>query len=165
VDDASVYVAADAGAALGKTKAPGAYEALIEGLKRESHRDQIRHRIMDGLKDLGDPRGAPVAMGYVDYSWGKGIQHQLRHAAFDAMVALAPDAPETKAWVAKLVKDPYFRMKQWAAEACVKLKLAEALPALDDVAKNGIGPGVRDAAKSAAEKLRAAPKPAADDDE
>src|SRR6185295_2153661 len=102
-------VAAEAGAALGKTKDPGAFEALVEGLKRESHRDQIRQRIMDGLKDLGDKRGADVAMRYLDYSWGKGIQHQLRHAALDAVVALAPDAPETKAAVVKLLRDPYFR--------------------------------------------------------
>jgi aminopeptidase N len=157
-NDPSVYVAADAGWALGKCKAPKAYEALVEGLKRESHRDQIRQRIMDGLKDLGDPRGAAIAMGYLDYSWGHGIQHQLRHSAFDAMVALAPEAPETKAWVLKLLNDPYFRMKLWAAEAAVKLKITDALPILDDLAKNATGPGVTDAMKSAAEKLRAPAK-------
>jgi aminopeptidase N len=158
-EDPSVYVAADAGWALGKCKASGAYEALVEGLKRESHRDQIRQRIMDGLKDLGDKRGGEIAMRYVDYSWGKGIQHQLRHSAFDAMVALAPDAPETRAWILKLLRDPYFRMKTWAADAAVKLKMTDALPILDDLAANGIGPGVKEAMKSAAEKLRAPEKP------
>ena len=158
-DDPSVYVAADAGAALGKSKAPGAYEALVAGLARESHRDQIRQRIMDGLKDLEDKRGAEIAIKYVDYSWGKGIQHQLRKSALDAVVALAPDAPETKAAVLKLLTDPYFRMKTWAADHAVKLKLADALPILDDLAKNAIGPGVRDAAKAAADKLRAPEKP------
>jgi len=157
-DDASVYVAADAGAALGKCKAPGAYEALVAGLKRESHRDQIRQRIMDGLKDLGDKRGAEIATGYLDYSWGHGIQHQLRHSAFDAMIALAPDAPATRQWVVKLLDDPYFRMKQWAADACVKLKIADALPVLDRLAADGIGPGVKESAKAAAEKLRAPAK-------
>src|SRR5439155_13560659 len=140
-----VHAAAEAGAALGKTKAPGAFESLVEGLKRESHRDQIRQKIMDGLKDLGDPRGAAVAMGYLDYGWGKGIQHQLRHAALDAVVALAPDAPETKSWVMKLLADPYFRMKQWAADAAVKLKMSEALPVLDEQAADGLGPGVKEA--------------------
>jgi aminopeptidase N len=159
-NDPSVYVAADAGASLGKCKADHAYEALVEGLKRESHRDQIRQRIMDGLKDLGDKRGAAIARGYLDYSWGHGIQHQLRHSAFDAMVALAPEAPETKAWILKLLDDPYFRMKTWAAEACVKLKITDALPKLDDLAKNATGPGVAEAMKSAAEKLRTPPKPA-----
>jgi len=155
-DDPSVYVAADAGAALGKCKADKAFESLVEGLKRESHRDQIRQRIMDGLKDLADPRGAEIAMKYVDYAWGKGIQHQLRHAAFDAMVALAPDAPATRTWIVKLLRDPYFRMKTWAADAAVKLKIADALPVLDDLAANGTGPGVKEAMKSAAEKLRKA---------
>ncbi len=157
--DPAVYVAADAAAALGKCKAPGAFEALVEGLKRESHRDQIRQRIMDGLKDLGDKRGADVAMGYLDYSWGHGIQHQLRHSAFDAMVALAPDATATREWVLKLLHDPYFRMKLWAADAAAKLKIADALPVLDEYAADGIGPGVKEGMKSAAEKLRAALKP------
>jgi HEAT repeat protein len=157
-EDASVYVAADAGWALGKCKAPGAYEALVAGLARESHRDQIRQRIMDGLKDLEDKRGAEVAMKYLDYSWGKGIQHQLRKSALDAVVALAPEAPETRAWVLKLLADPYFRMKQWAADHAAKLKIADALPALDELAANGIGPGVKNAAKAAAAKLRA-PEP------
>jgi len=115
---------------------------------------------MDGLKDLGDPRGAAIAMGYLDYSWGKGIQHQLRHSAFDTMVALAPEAPETKTWILKLLSDPYFRMKLWAAEAAVKLKITDALPILDDLAKNATGPGVTEAMKSAAEKLRAPAKAA-----
>jgi hypothetical protein len=158
-EDPSVYVAADAGWALGKCKAPGAFEALVAGLARESHRDQIRQRIMDGLKDLGDKRGAEVAIKYLDYSWGKGIQHQLRKSALDAVVALAPDAPETKAAVLKLLRDPYFRMKQWAADHAVKLKLADALPVLDELAKDGIGPGVKESAKSAAEKLRTPEKP------
>src|SRR6185503_16749807 len=135
-------------------------EALVEGLSRESHRDQIRQRILDGLKDLGYNRGAEVAMQHLDYSWGKGIQHQLRHAAFDAMIALAPDAPATREWVVKLLRDPYFRMKQWAADAAVKLKIADALPVIDDLVANAIGPGVKEAMKAAAEKLRAADKPA-----
>jgi aminopeptidase N len=156
--DASVYVAADAAAALGKCKAPGAFEALVAGLARESHRDQIRQRIMDGLKELEDKRGAEVARKYLDYSWGKGIQHQLRKSALDAAVALAPEAPETRAAVLSLLTDPYFRMKQWSADHAAKLKLADALPVLDDLAKNGVGPGVKDAAKKAAEKLRAEEK-------
>ena len=167
-EDPSAYVAADAAAALGKCKAEGAFEALKAGLARESHRDQIRQRIMDGLKDLGDPRGAAVAAGYLDYSWGKGIQHQLRHAAFDALLALAPDAADTHAWIVKLLRDPYFRMQNWAAEAASKLKVAEALPVMQELAESATGPGVKDTMKANAEKLRdtlaaiTAPKDAAE---
>ena len=67
--------------------------------------------------------------------------------------------------VLKLLRDPYFRMKQWAADAAVKLKITEALPILDDLAANAIGPGVTKAMKSAAEKLRKAAEPADADDE
>ncbi len=159
--DPSVYVAADAAAALGKTKATGAFEALQQTLARDSHRDQVRQRVMDGLKDLGDARAVPVATGYLDYGWGKGIQHQLRKAALDAVVALAPDAPETKQQVLALLRDPYFRMKQWAAEHAVTMKIADAVPVLDDLAANGVGPGVRDRAKECAAKIRAQTAPGA----
>src|SRR5262249_31616553 len=123
------------------------------------YRDQIRLRIMDGLKDLGDARGAEVARRYLDYAWGKGIQHELRKAALDAMVALAPEAPETRAWVVKLLRDPYFRMKQWSAAHAAKLKIPEALTILRDIAENGTGPGVKDAARNAADEIAKALPP------
>jgi aminopeptidase N len=153
-EDPSVYVAADAAAALGKTKDAGAFDALVAGLSRESHRDQIRQRVMDGLKALGDKRGAEVAMRHLDYSWGKGIQHELRHAALDAMIELAPEAPLTRAWIVKLLPDPYFRMQRWAAEAAVKLKIGEALPVMLELSETEATPGVKDAMRRNAESLR-----------
>jgi HEAT repeat protein len=151
--DKSQYVVADASAALGKVKAEGAYDLLVATLARDSHRDQIRQKVMDGLRELGDPRGAAVARGYLDYAWGKGIQHQLRKAALDAMCALDPASAETKAALLRLLPDPYFRMKGWAAEKCADLKILDAVPVLESTARDAIGPGVRDAAKAALERL------------
>ncbi|MCE9636230.1 MAG: HEAT repeat domain-containing protein [Planctomycetes bacterium] len=152
--DKSQYVVADAAAALGKVKADGAFDRLVATLPRESHRDQIRQKVMDGLRDLGDPRGAAIARGYLAYAWGKGIQHQLRKSALDAMCALDPKSPETKAALLALLTDPYFRMKQWSAEKCADFKMTESIPALEAMAKDAIGPGVRDSAKAALERLR-----------
>ena len=151
--DTSAYVVADASAALGKVRAADAFDRLVATLSKDSHRDQIRQKVMDGLRELGDPRGADVARGYLAYSWGKGIQHQLRKAALDCVCALAPQAPETKAALLALLGDPYFRMKQWSAEKCADLKISDAVPALEAMAKDGIGPGVRDSAKRALERL------------
>jgi len=156
-EDASHYAAAAAAGALGKTKAPGAFEALEAALVRDSHRDTIRMRVMDGLKDLGDPRGAALATRYLGYEFGGGRQHRLRHSALDALVALAPADPSTHAAVARLLHDPYFRMRQWAAGHAAALGIEDAIPVLEDMAKNGIGPGVQGAAKRALAKLRAEP--------
>jgi aminopeptidase N len=159
--DKSDYVTADAAWAFGKVKAEGAFDALTALLeKRESHRDQVRQRTMDGLRELGDPRGAEVARRYLGYEWGKGIQHQFRKAALDAMVTLAPKAPETHAAVLELLTDPYFRMRNWAAEKAADLKLMDAIPALEANEKNGKGMGVRESAKAALERLRGPAKPA-----
>lgn len=155
-DDTSAYVAGDAAWALGKVRPEGAYDVLVAALPRESHRDQLRQRILDGLRELGDPRAAAVARSYLPYRFGKGIQHQARRAALDTMCALDPASPETRAAVTALLTDPYFRMKSWAAERAADLRIAEALPQLDRNAKDGVGPGVRDGAKAAAERLRAA---------
>jgi hypothetical protein len=153
--DKSDYVTADAAWAFGKVKADGAFEALRDVIaRRESHRDQVRQRAMDGLRELGDPRGAEVARNHLGYAWGKGIQHQLRKAALDAMVALAPKAPETRASLLALIDDPYFRMKTWAGEKCADLKMMEAVPALEANAASGVGVGVKSGAKAALERLR-----------
>lgn len=151
--DTSQYVVADAAWALGKVKADGAFDTIVGVLARESHRDQIRQRAMDGLRELGDLRGADIARRHLGYAWGKGIQHQLRKAALDALVALAPSDPATRAQIVALLGDPYFRMKQWAADKSGDLKLPEAVPALENLAKEGIGPGVRDAARRAVERI------------
>ena len=152
--DASVYVVADAAAALGKVKADGAFDVLVAALARDRRRDQIRQRVMDGLKDLGDPRGAEIARGYLDYSWGKGIQHQLRKSALDAVCTLAPRAPETKAALLSLLSDPYFRMKSWAAETCADLQIEEAAAQIEANSKEAIGPGVKESAKAQLARLR-----------
>lgn len=152
--DPSDYVAADASWALGKVRADGAFEALVGQLARDSHRDQVRQRTMDGLRELGDPRGVAVAAKHLGYEWGKGIQHQLRKAALDCLVALAPESPDTRKTVLALLDDPYFRMKSWAAEKCADLKITEAIPALEAMQKSAVGPWVRDAAKSALGRMK-----------
>jgi aminopeptidase N len=154
LNDASVYAAAAAAESLGKVRAPNAFAVLSKAVERESHRNVVRQRAMDGLRQLGDPRGAQLAYGSLAYVHGQGVQHRLRHSALDAAVALAPNAPETQEWIVKLVLDPYFRMRNWAAGHAAQLGVEAAIPRLEESAKNGLGPGVRRAAKNALKKLR-----------
>lgn len=153
LNDESVYAAAAAGESLARTRAPGAYEILVEGLRRESHRNEIRRRIMVGLAELGDPRGAEHARTYTAYEWGAGVQHRLRSAALTTLVALAPHAPETKATILDLLDDPYFRMRTWSADQAAALGIEEALPVLRELVKKPIGPGVKAAHNRAIRRL------------
>ncbi len=153
--DPSDYAASEAAAALGATRAPEAFDALVAALDRDSHRDVVRREVMNGLTALGDPRGARVALPYTAYAWGKGAQHRLRHAALDAMVKLAPHAPQTGATVVQLIGDPYFRMRNWAAAHAADLGLVEAIPALEaGLAEVATRPGVERAFKRALARLR-----------
>jgi aminopeptidase N len=154
-DDPSGYAAAAAAAALGKTRAPGAFDALSMALTRDSHRDVIRREVMNGMKALGDVRGAQVAEMYTHYGWGKGLQHRLRHAAIDAMVALDPHGAATHATLAGLLDDPYFRMRRWAAAHVADVGMATAIPALEELIPGATGPGVRTAYEKALERLQA----------
>ncbi len=154
-EDVSVYAAAEACTALGKTRAPRALAALTTALGRESHRDVIRREVMNGLAALGDPRGAELARHYLGYAWGKGLQHRLRHAALDAMVALDPHSEVTRVAVIGLIRDPYFRMRIWASAHAADLGLTGAIPELEEGLKTSwTGPGVKGAYNRALKSLR-----------
>ncbi len=123
-DDPDGDVAAAAAGALGRTKAKGAFDALVGALGRESAGDRIRQGVLDGLRKLGDARGAAVVLPYLDYSWGKGMDHALRRAALGALVALAPADSETRRRIVELLHDPYPAMRDWAAAAAAELGTA-----------------------------------------
>ncbi len=153
-DEPRDYPASEAAAALGRTRAPEAFDALVAALARESHRDVVRREVMNGLAALGDPRGAAVALRYTDYAWGKGAQHRLRHAALDALVKLDPHGAATRGAVLALLDDPYFRMQQWAAGHAADLGLADAVPVLERLLPDVTGPGVKSAFEQALARLR-----------
>ncbi|MBF6591599.1 MAG: HEAT repeat domain-containing protein, partial [Ktedonobacterales bacterium] len=56
----SYYVEATAATALGKTRAPGAYETLLPLVERPSWNEIIRVGVFAGLGELGDPRTVEV---------------------------------------------------------------------------------------------------------
>lgn len=65
LSDSSERVVNAAANALGKTKSPGAFDALMKLKDIPSWKSQSEISALNGLKELGDPRGADVALKYL----------------------------------------------------------------------------------------------------
>ncbi|MCI0341790.1 MAG: HEAT repeat domain-containing protein [Planctomycetales bacterium] len=170
-EDGKEYVRAAAAEALGKSKAPGALEALKQALSIESHRDEIRTAAVKALAALGEKGAVGDIRPFVEYAWGKGGQHALRREALAALVSLAKADPQTVPTLARLARDPYFRMRGWALDhlkgyapkpGSGASAPKEVVEAVRWIAENDPIPGNRDSAKAALRDLLGTPpEPAA----
>ena len=88
----------------------------------------VRHGAMDGFRALGDPRAVALARPFLDYEYGRGAMSMMRKGALDMILKLAPDEPSTARLVLALLRDPYFRMRSWAVDACETYRFPGALP-------------------------------------
>lgn len=149
----SDYALAAAAKALGRVHADGAYETLVELLGVDSHGDVVRAAALEGLAELGEYRCLTHALAHLPYAWGKGGTHKLRQTALNAAVALAPDNPDVHARLVDLLDDRYHHMRSWAAEACGKLKVRAAVPALKLLAEKDWHGGPKAAAATALERI------------
>jgi aminopeptidase N len=145
------YILAASARALGRLKTADAFEALTALLAVESHREVVRHGAIDGLAALGDPRAVDLARPFLDYAYGRGAMSMMRQAALNLILKLAPDAPETKATVLKLTRDPYFRMRGWAVQAIETYELRGVEARLKEMAASDPDGGVRWHAKKVLE--------------
>ena len=151
--DPHPYVRGAAARAVGALKIEGAEEVLRELLNVDSHSDVVRTGALNGLKSLGRPTGIVWAKPFLHYRWGKGATHRVRRAALDCMTALGPDDKDVHALVVPLLSDPYHNMRSWAAEACGKYGIRDAIPALKKLSKDDWHNGVRGKARQALERL------------
>jgi hypothetical protein len=78
----------------------------------------------------------------------------MRHAALDLVLALEPDSKETHATVVALLEDPYFRMREWAAQAAADYGIRTAIPVLARIRDHDRHGGPRRAARGALERLK-----------
>lgn len=62
LNNSSQRVVASAAAALGKSKSPKAFETLVQLMEKPSMKSQSRIAALNGLRELGDPRGFEIAM-------------------------------------------------------------------------------------------------------
>jgi aminopeptidase N len=155
-EDKSPYVRSMAARSLGKVHAEGAFDLLAALLKVDSHRETLRQGALDGLAAFGDPRALDLARPLLRYDWPRGDNFPLREAALRVLLALAPDAPQTRAAVVTLLSDPFHRMRERAAETAGNFAIREAVPILAKMAESEPFDGVQRAAKAALEKV--APK-------
>jgi aminopeptidase N len=64
INDRSYQVVRAAASALGQTKSPAAYDALVKLIDEQSWRDTIRASALTGLSELGDKRAAEIGFKY-----------------------------------------------------------------------------------------------------
>jgi aminopeptidase N len=152
--DASPYVRAAAARSLGRLHAENAFDVCAKLLADvDSHREIVRSGALDGLRALADPRAIPLAKRHLSYDWARGDHHNMRHAALDLLLALAPDDPDTHAAILPLLSDVYHRMRARAAEACGNFGIRAAEPRLREMADRDPDGGAKGAAKAALDRL------------
>lgn len=158
----SRFVLADAALALGKTKSARALPVLQEALKKDSWQQTVRVGVLNGLAELGDGRGADLAIEYA----AADKPFQARPAAILALGKLAGKAPHALKALHELSESeeaaqfhlrmsiigalgeakspeskPYLsRIERVAADGRVKRAVAETLAKLD-AGKDSAGEG------------------------
>ncbi len=163
--DASYYAEAAAIGAYGRLGAADAKALLEKTLERDSHNDVIRENAINGLAALEDPSVLKKLEAMVK---DPALSYNVRRHAIGAWgrVAALPDvdAEARKSCVAQLAKlslEGGIRIRWAAIDALGGLgkEALAALNALDTVARHDGEGRVRDAAKRAADRVRAGTPP------
>lgn len=143
--DPSYFAVAEAARALGQSRAPQAYDVLVDLMKRDSWQDVIRAGAMDGLAALQDPRALDVAMEYA----APGHRATVRSSAFRLLGAIGKENDRVLDILLKGLKEGIrnrsFQLGFGAAQALGALGDRRALPALEEAART---PGLPSFARS-----------------
>ncbi len=154
--DPSYFAQAAALSALVKGKPSDIGDLLAKAAKRESHQDMIRSAAMRGFADLNDKRGLSLALEMLD----KAESFSSRR---DALNVISKFAPAADADTKRQVRERLVRMARTAPrfvqsnifDALAALKDADTATELDKLANDtATEQSVRDAARSAAQKIR-----------
>lgn len=137
----SYFVTAAAALALGKTRAPGAFETLLKYVETPSWNETIRGGVFGGLGELGDPRAVETLA-----TWASDRTKPMdaRAAAVAGLRILAgtrridPGEARTRAVeaVAMALSDPWEMAAMAACGAAAAWGDQRALPALRQVVAN-----------------------------
>jgi aminopeptidase N len=129
-NDASYFVEAEAAAALGKTRQPGALEQLQRLSQIPSWNEVVRGGGCRGLAELKDDRAIALLVDFTAY----GLPAQARYAAMRALGKLGSEkatVPETILDVlTALLDEESFRTRMAVLDALETLKSPKTLPAL-----------------------------------
>jgi aminopeptidase N len=135
LNDQSYATIRAAAQALGQTKTPQAYDALIKLVETSSWRDTIRASGLLGLAALGDTRALDLGLKYQ----AAPNPASVRGAALNLIVATGKDDPRVFALVASALKEGFerrsFALMTSAAEAMIALGDERGLAAFQDLRK------------------------------
>jgi aminopeptidase N len=135
LNDQSYAVVRAAAIALGKSKSPAAYDALVKLLDVPSWRESVRVSALTGLAALDDPRAFQLAMNYTK----PGTPVPLRVAAYNLLATVG----KKDALTYPLISDALVRaaaagsqaLTYGAAQALVRLGDPRALKAFEEARK------------------------------
>jgi aminopeptidase N len=143
--DQSAFAAGTALLGLARAGAPGAFEALQEGLGRESHRDLLKVLIFEGMAKLKDLRAVAVLLEHA----GPRHRNEAREGAVRALGVLGILSDPVESRLIELLRDPWFRVRTAAARSLAKLKAPRAAQAIRDALREEIIDTVRSAFEGA----------------
>ncbi len=156
LNDQSYAVIRAAAAALGQTKSPTAYDALVKIVDTPSWRDTIRASALSGLAALGDKRAVELGFKYFASENLNGV----RAAAVSLLGATGKDDPRTFPLISGALSDSFerrsFGLFNGEAEALVALGDERGLAIFQGLSKKtGTPPQIAAALSAFESRLRA----------
>jgi len=139
LNDQSYAVIRVAALALGQTKDPNAYDALVKLMDAPSWRENIKASALGGFAALGDKRALDSALRYS----AVGNPNAVRAASLRLLGSVGKDDPRVFPIVAEAISDAFkrrdFNVGRAAAEALVSLGDPRGLSILDTLFKQAEG--------------------------
>jgi aminopeptidase N len=157
--DPSVFVEAEAAAALGRTRSPLAVELLPALIERPSFQDVLASRAIEGLGKSGDERALPLlrTLKRPRASWA------ARRAVVSALAELARGTGMARAareTIELQLGDRDFRVRGEAGAALARLGLPDAIPVIRRALGGELDGRARRRMAEAARELEAGTRPA-----
>ncbi len=148
--DASVNVEAETARALGATRSPLAFDALVAALHRDSWNETVRIGILDGLASLADPRAIEVAASYL----AKHYATLLRCGAIRCLCSFASEPGKATDALRPWTSDTSFRFAFNLAASLGGLGDGRALPLLQAVSDRAVDGRVKKRAQESIASIR-----------
>ena len=132
-NDNAYRVRAAALNALGKIKAPNAYDALTAAVKLDSPDDTLRNGALEGLGSLADDRSVPLLL-----EWSApGKAFDTRGAAIGALAGLDTKNKAITKTLISYLQEPYIDIKYATLFALTKRGDPDAIAPLEAMLKSG----------------------------
>lgn len=129
--DASYFAVAAAAEALGETRSPKAFDALMQGLKTESWQNTIQAGVLKGLAALKDSRSFEIALKYA----APGKPTEMRSQALMLLAETGKGKEQALDTLLAALKDPSLQIKFSALQALMVLSDPRAIPTIEEFAK------------------------------